>query len=68
MSQLVFYLCDRKACENCSDECMYTSDVSHAINFNKINIDNDVHYIEKQELKNDYLKTVNLNKKDNKNG
>lgn len=29
----VFYLCDRKACSNCSDTCGYTSDINHAVNF-----------------------------------
>lgn len=29
----VLYLCDRRACEKCSPECHYTSDISHAKNF-----------------------------------
>ena len=29
----VFYLCDRKACNKCSDACRYTSDIRHAVNF-----------------------------------
>lgn len=28
----IFYLCDRKACENCHEECRHTSDVEHAVN------------------------------------
>lgn len=30
----VLYLCDRRACENCSyPRCKHTSDVTHALNF-----------------------------------
>lgn len=29
----VFYLCDRKACNNCHEECKHTSDIRHAVNF-----------------------------------
>ena len=28
----VLYICDRKACENCSEECRHTSDIDHAVN------------------------------------
>ena len=31
----VLYLCDRKACENCSSKCRHTKDICHAINFEK---------------------------------
>ena len=31
----VFYICDRKACANCSPECFHTTDISHAKNFTK---------------------------------
>lgn len=31
----VLYVCDEKKCENCSEECMYTSDIDYAKNFNK---------------------------------
>lgn len=31
----VLYICDEKKCANCSDECIYTSDIDHAKNFNK---------------------------------
>ena len=27
----VLYICDRKACENCHEECMHTSDIEYAI-------------------------------------
>lgn len=29
----VFYVCDRKKCEKCHDECRHTSDIEHAANF-----------------------------------
>lgn len=35
---MIYYLCDEKACENCSGKahgCMLTSDISHAVNFKK---------------------------------
>lgn len=31
------YLCDRKACENCHDECNHTSDIEHAIHRDGLN-------------------------------
>lgn len=32
----VLYLCDRKACDNCSYPlCNHTTDISHAFNFEK---------------------------------
>ena len=31
MSVNILYLCDRKACENCSDYCKHTSDIEHAM-------------------------------------
>lgn len=31
MSVNILYLCDRKACENCSSYCEYTTDINHAI-------------------------------------
>lgn len=31
----IFYICDRKACVNCSPECFHTTDISHAKNFKK---------------------------------
>lgn len=27
----IFYLCDRKACEKCHEECHHTSDIKHAV-------------------------------------
>ena len=33
----VLYLCDRKACDNCSYPlCNHTTDISHAFNFEKV--------------------------------
>lgn len=30
----VLYLCDRRACDNCSwPECQHTLDIAHAVNF-----------------------------------
>ena len=31
MNVNILYLCDRKACENCSSYCEYTTDINHAI-------------------------------------
>lgn len=30
----VLYLCNRKKCKECSDECKLTKDVRYAVNFN----------------------------------
>ena len=30
----VLYLCNRKKCKECSDECKLTTDVRYAVNFN----------------------------------
>lgn len=27
----ILYLCDRKACENCHEECRHTPDIKHAV-------------------------------------
>lgn len=35
----ILYLCDRKACENCSSECKHTTDIRHAINFQQYHAD-----------------------------
>lgn len=32
----VLYICDRRRCQSCNPECSYTSDISHAKNFEKI--------------------------------
>lgn len=33
MMSRVYYLCDRKACDRCSNYCKHTSDITHAVNF-----------------------------------
>lgn len=35
----ILYLCDRKACENCHEECKHTSDIRHAVNFEQDHAD-----------------------------
>lgn len=32
----VAYVCDRKACEKCSDECSHTHDLEHALHKNDL--------------------------------
>lgn len=32
MKAVIFYICDRKACRNCSERCKYTADITHAVN------------------------------------
>lgn len=32
---MIFYLCDRKKCDECHEECKHTSDESHAKNKGK---------------------------------
>ena len=34
-SKKVLYVCDRKQCDKCSEECSYTSNIDHAKNFDK---------------------------------
>ena len=33
--QPIFYICDRRKCEVCRDECTHTIDITHARNFKK---------------------------------
>lgn len=35
----VFYVCDRRACGKCDPDCKYTSDITHAVNFELDNAD-----------------------------
>lgn len=42
----VFYICDREKCENCFSECKHTTDITHALNFEKLF---DGVYMEKEE-------------------
>lgn len=32
----ILYICDRRKCDNCREECLHCSDVEHAKNFEKI--------------------------------
>ena len=34
----IFYICDRKACANCHEECRHTGDISHAVNRNRLDV------------------------------
>ena len=29
---MILYICDRKRCANCNEDCRHTSDLKHAIN------------------------------------
>lgn len=42
----VAYLCDRKKCEVCHEECRHTLDIRHAVNFRRVHADK---YIEMEE-------------------
>lgn len=39
------YLCDRKRCPVCGEYCIRTSDIHHAVNFERISASDDV-YVE----------------------
>lgn len=47
----VAYLCDQKACENCTyPKCRYTTDIEHAVNFKShLNITEDCEYTKYME-------------------
>ena len=32
---MIFYICDRRKCERCYDECYLTRDIDHAVMFYK---------------------------------
>lgn len=36
MENKVLYICDRKKCETCREDCTHTQDIRHAKNFEKI--------------------------------
>lgn len=44
----IFYICDRRRaeCKNCSPDCFFTTDIEHAVNFEKF----DGMYWEKEKL------------------
>jgi hypothetical protein len=31
----IYYICDRRKCDNCHDECHLTKDINHAVMFRK---------------------------------
>lgn len=35
MYSTIFYICDREACDECSEFCFHTTDITHAKNFMK---------------------------------
>lgn len=43
----VFYICDRKKCEPCYSACRHTTDITHALNFEKD--DDMLGYVEKDK-------------------
>lgn len=50
-SEKILYICDQLKCENCSAAermCLYTSDISHAANFVKVD---DGFYVETEVIK-----------------
>ena len=52
MKKQILYICDKKKnCKNKSCEvCLYTSDIKHAINFNKVEATKEkVFYIEQEK-------------------
>lgn len=53
----IFYICDRKKCENCNPDCKHTSDILHAVNFKSVyrsangrNIEPTNYYFEKDHV------------------
>ena len=50
----IMYVCDKKACGKIcpNEDCNYTSNIKHAINFNKIGGGKNLTYIENKEIKN----------------
>lgn len=46
MKVRVVYECDRTKCENCSDLCHHTFDISHAVNFTRTDVGEKVYYVE----------------------
>ena len=53
----IHYICDRKACDNCSyPECKHTEDINHAVHFSKeINYKGEECFLENEDLSNDEL-------------
>lgn len=68
LSSITCFICDRKCCESmifskpCQDDCMYTTDPDHALNFQKPE-DKDHPYLEKsldQNLESAYAEIKDL--------
>ena len=34
--QRIAFICDRKKCKNCYPDCLHTTDINHAVNFEKM--------------------------------
>lgn len=45
----VFYLCDKRACDECHGECEYTEDIRHARNFSAVGIKGETAFAESSE-------------------
>lgn len=41
----ILYLCDRKKCIECYEDCKHTTDINHAVNFEE----DDGYYIEQSD-------------------
>lgn len=35
-TERIAFICDRKKCKNCNPDCLHTTDINHAANFEKI--------------------------------
>ena len=56
----ILYLCDRKACENCHEECKHTTDIRHAVNFEQYHADGvEVGNFWEKEKENVFLSSSN---------
>ena len=52
INQTIAYMCDQKACTGCQDkntECHYTTDIQHAVNFERV--DGSDYYVEKEIIR-----------------
>ena len=60
----IHYICDHKACDNCSyPECKHTNDINHAANFTKMtNYNGEECFLENEDLSNDELYKRLMNK------
>ena len=55
INQTIAYVCDQKACTGCQDkntECHYTTDIQHAVNFERVErVGGSDCYVEKEIIK-----------------